>query len=242
MTKQTDGGDHEAWLARSRAEWEARAERWDDLAERNARAADRAADLDRTWAALRLRPGAHLLDAGCGAGQFAIAFAERGARVTAVDLSPELIRRAARHAEDRGAAIEWRVGDFTHLAEPLAVYHAIHARVSLQFAPDVPAALREFRRVLRPGGRLLASVPGALSPIYRASWQRFMPDEAPAVNYILPWELEWLLIEHGWTIHDGWGEFGPEFSGVENVLAPVAADLDRRLQQAAATTWTIVAG
>ncbi|HET7092913.1 MAG TPA: methyltransferase domain-containing protein, partial [Thermomicrobiales bacterium] len=149
----SDAARHAAWLARSRAEWDARAERWDDLSERNAAAEDRAVDLERTWAALRLRPGARLLDAGCGAGQFAIAFAERGVEVTAIDLSPAMIRRARRHARERGVAIDWRTGDFTHLDEPLAVFHAIHARVSLQFAPDVPAALREFRRVLRPGGR-----------------------------------------------------------------------------------------
>ncbi|HEX5499588.1 MAG TPA: hypothetical protein VFX03_10190, partial [Thermomicrobiales bacterium] len=62
-----------------------------------------------------------------------------------------------------------------------------------------------------------------------------------SVNYILPWELEWLLIEHGWRVLDGWGEFGPEFSGVANPFALHAADLDRRLQQAAATTWMMVA-
>ncbi|HEX5499072.1 MAG TPA: methyltransferase domain-containing protein, partial [Thermomicrobiales bacterium] len=114
-----DEASRAAWLARSRAEWDARAERWDDLSERNAAAEDRVADLERTWAALRLRPGARLLDAGCGAGQFAIAFAERGAQVAAIDLSPAMIRRAQTHARERDVAIDWRTGDFTHLDEPL---------------------------------------------------------------------------------------------------------------------------
>jgi 2-polyprenyl-3-methyl-5-hydroxy-6-metoxy-1,4-benzoquinol methylase len=241
---QIDAARHETervtWLARSRAAWDARAERWDRRAEANARAPDRETDLERTWEALRLRPGGRILDAGCGSGQFALAFAARGARVTGVDLSPEMIRRASEHAAARGMTIDWRTGDVTHLSDPFAVYDAIHARVLLQFVPDVPAALREFRRVLRPGGRLLASVPGALSPIYRASWMRHLPGGDPGNNYLLPWELEALLVEQGWRIVDGWGDWGEDLYGSANDGA-VLQTADRRLQQATATAWTTVA-
>lgn len=231
-----------AWLERSRTAWDARAGRWDARSEENARSRDREMDLDRAWQALRLRPGSSLLDAGCGSGQFAIAFAERGARVTGVDLSPEMIRRAREHAAACGVEVDWRVGDLTHLVDPFAVYDAIFARVSLQFVPDVPAALHEIRRVLKPGGRLLASVPGALSPIYRFSWQRHMPGGDPGNNYLLPWELESLLQHQGWRILDGWGEWGADFTGTANEAAAAPAATSRAVQQATATTWTIVAG
>ena len=232
--------DNARWLERSRVAWDARAERWDARAEANALAPDRAVELNRVSEALRLQPGARVLDAGCGSGQFAIALAERGMTVTGVDLSPAMIRRANAHAMERGVVIDWRTGDITQLADPLAVYDAIFARVLLQFVPDVVAALREFRRVLRPGGRLLASVPGALSPIYRASWLRHLPGGDPGNNYLLPWELEHLLQEGGWRILDGWGEWGDDLYGVsnENISMHHAS---RPLQQASATTWTVVA-
>lgn len=231
-----------AWLARVRAAWDNRADRWDAAAEADTGTADRAAEVERVVAALGLRPGDRVLDAGCGSGQWAIAFAARGLRVTAIDLSPELLRRGRERGERAGIAVEWRLGDATRLADPFAVFHAVHARVLLQFVPDVPAALREFRRVLRPGGRLLASVPGALSPIYRESWRRHLHEAPPAVNWLTPWELEHLVVSHGWALRDGWGSYGRDLTGESNPFDPGAlAGLDRRLQQAAATTWTTIA-
>jgi SAM-dependent methyltransferase len=188
-----------------------------------------------------LHAEARVLDAGCGSGQLALGLAAHGAQVTGVDLSPEMIRRARLHADARGLAVTWRIGPFDQLPEPLAVYDAILARVVLHFVPDVPAALREFRRVLRPGGRLLASVPGALSPIYQASWTRHLPGGDPGNNYLLPWELEDLLREQGWRVVDGWGEWGNDLYGAGNAVAAVAPHLDHRLQQATATTWTSIA-
>jgi SAM-dependent methyltransferase len=233
--------DHASWLERSRAAWDARAARWHARAEANALAADRGAELDRIWDALRLSREARLLDAGCASGQWAVAFAERGARVTGIDLSPEMIHRARALASARDLEIEWRTGDVTRLADPLAVFDAIHARALLQFVPDVPAALRELRRVLRPGGRLLASVPGALSPIYRASWMRHLPGGDPGINYLLPWELENLLLEYGWRVIDGWGEWGVDLHGTPNDAAVSLRRPERGLQQATATTWTTIA-
>ncbi len=233
--------DHASWLERSRAAWDARAERWNARAEANALAADRGAELDGIWDALRLSRDARLLDAGCGSGQWAIAFAERGARVTGIDLSPEMIRFARVQASARGLDIEWRTGDVTRLADPLAVFDAIHARALFQFVPDVPGALRELRRVLRPGGRLLASVPGVLSPIYRASWMRHLPGGDLGNNYLLPWELENLLLEYGWRVIDGWGEWGDDLYEVSNDTVTSLRGAQRSLQQATATTWTTIA-
>ena len=232
--------DREGWLDRARAAWDERAPGWDEMAEAHAAARDRPADLRRVAEALRLRPGATVLDAGCGTGQWEIAFAALGGRVTGVDVAPEMIDRARRHAAERGIDVTWREGDLSRLPEPGGVYDAVHARVSLQFVPDPAAALREFRRVLVPAGHLYASVPGALSPIYGNSWRRFL--EPVASNRIVPWELESLLTDLGWTVVDGWGGYGVILGGETNPFgAEQMADLDRRLQQAAATTWGFVA-
>ncbi len=233
--------DQAAWLERSRAAWDARAERWDLRAESNALAADRAVDLDRIWSALGLRSGARLLDAGCGSGQFAIAFAERGARVTAVDLSPEMVARARERAASRGVEIDWQVSDVSNLDAPDASRDAILARMVLPFVPDVPAALGSLRRVLKPGGRLLASVPGALSPIYESSWMRHRDGGDPGNNYLLPWELESLLAHAGWRVVDGWGEWGEDLYGTANAANLSTPGAPRAVQQATATTWTTIA-
>lgn len=234
--------DREHWLARVRETWNARALQWDEQAERDARSASRAHEIERLERTLALRPGARILDAGCGTGQYAIAFAERGYRVTAVDLAPEMIERARKRAAEHGVEVEWRVGDIGRLTDPFAIYDAIHARVVLHFVPDVPGTLREFRRVLMPGGRLFASVPGALSPIYRQAWRRFIDPTEVGTNLMTPWELEAVLETLGWRIIDGWGDFSQSLSGETNPFDPaVISQLDQRLQQAAATTWGVIA-
>ena len=233
--------DRAQWLARSQAAWDARAMRWHEKAEALAGSEDRIEDLERIWRALALEPGARLLDAGCGSGQFAIPFARRGAIVTGIDLSPEMIRLASERTQGTAPAIAWRVGDLEHLPDGDATYDAILARMVLPFVPDLRATLEAFRRVLRPGGRLLASVPGALSPIYRDSWQRHLPGGDPGNSYLLPWELETLLTRLGWTIRDGWGEWGTDLYATANALAGTPLELVA-VQQATATTWTTLAG
>jgi SAM-dependent methyltransferase len=228
------------WIRTARETWDARAASWDARSRENAQAVDRAGDLDRIWAGLALRPGAHLLDAGCGSGQFALALAARGARVIGIDLSPEMIRLARENAEHLALpeAVTWEVGAVDHLPLPAASVEAIHARMVLPFVPDVPAALREFRRVLRPDGRLLASTAGPLSPIYRESWRRHLPGET-GCNYLLPWEMERLAMASGWTPCGGWGEWGDDASGRGNAAAS-GAEGDLFLQQATATTWALI--
>lgn len=236
-----DDSQREKWLAHARARWDARAAAWDARSAENARGADREADLARIWEALALRPGDRLLDAGCGSGQFALALAARGAIVTAADLSPAMIRLAQGHAAARPELpIQWRVASLDALPLAADAVEAIHARMALPFVPDIPAALAEFARVLRPGGRLLVSTAGAFSPVYRDAWRRHLPGAEPGCNFVLPWELAALLGDGGWAPLDAWGEWGADRHGAPNAAA-VGAQADHHLQQATATTWTIIA-
>jgi SAM-dependent methyltransferase len=231
--------ERQLWLERSRAAWNERAAGWDTMSDE--RPDERRQELERVIAALDARAGTRLLDAGCGTGQWAIGLARAGCDVTGVDLAPEMLRRARANADRAGVAIEWREGDIGNLADPDASFDAVQCRCALQFSPVPAGVLREFRRVLRPGGRLFVAVPGALSPIYDGAWRRFV-DPATFNTRIVPWELEALLDHLGWRILDGWGWFGRGGNGIENTLsADEVRGLPRRLQQAAATAWVTIA-
>ncbi|MFM9107725.1 MAG: class I SAM-dependent methyltransferase [Chloroflexota bacterium] len=233
----------DAWLDRSRAAWDARAARWDAAAERHRRDPSRAADQERTIAALAIAPGDTLLDAGCGSGQWTIDLALRGFSVTALDLSPGVLdlARARASAED-APPVRWLAADLAATGLAAGTLDAVLCRAALHFVPEPAAALQEFARILRPGGRLLASVPGALSPIYRSSWERHLPGPAGEVNWITPWELEFLLAATGWAVVDGWGDYGGDIHGDPNpFIGDALAGLDLRLRQAAATTWCVIA-
>jgi len=230
-----------AWLEMVRTNWNDRATDWDRMAEAAFLSADRTADIARLAVDLDLHHGSKLFDAGCGTGQFAIAFAHLGCQVTAQDLSPVMIDRGRAHARDRNVEIDFRTGDISILPDTRDTFDAIHARVVLQFVPSVPAALREFRRVLRPGGRLFANVPGSLSPIYNRSWRRLTDPASMGANFMVPWELQTLLDQGGWSIVDQWGEYGQSLTGDGNSLGQFVQDGPLKLQQAAATTWGFIA-
>lgn len=107
--------------------------------------------------ALGLRPGEHLLDAGCGLGAPAILVArETGARVTGVTISEFELHAATGKAKESGLAgqVDFRLGDFSALPFPDATFDAVLAIESLQCAPDLGRALAELFRALRPGGRI----------------------------------------------------------------------------------------
>ncbi|WP_093575368.1 class I SAM-dependent methyltransferase [Amycolatopsis rubida] len=99
--------------------------------------------------------GQHVLDAACGPGLYAEELTARGARVTGFDLSPRMVELS----RERVPAGEFRVQD---LAEPLswlpdASVDQVLFALALEYVDDRVGALREFRRVLRPGGALVLS-------------------------------------------------------------------------------------
>ena len=96
--------------------------------------------------------GADVLDVGCGQGIDVTRYAQAGARVTGIDLTPRHVELARAHLEALGLNATIELGD----AEELPFHDASFDRVSsngvLHHTPDMPLALSEIRRVLRPGG------------------------------------------------------------------------------------------
>lgn len=106
--------------------------------------------------ACALKPGAAVLDAGCGTGALAEAIAQRDstARLTGVDLGEAFVR-AAQARVPRGV---FRVGDVTRLDDADATFDATLSLLVLQFVPDRARAVREMRRVTRAGGVVAAAM------------------------------------------------------------------------------------
>lgn len=114
--------------------------------------------------------GTQLLDVGCGSGYFARAMAERGASVTAFDLSPRMIE----HAKRGGGDIAYEVLDATMVGEHYAAasFDVVTACMALQDMPDVPAVLRGIARVMKPNGRCVASIEHPCTSTPYREWQR----------------------------------------------------------------------
>ena len=126
----------------------------------------RTVDNSAAYVAHRLTPGADVLDVGCGPGTITADLAARVApgRVLGIDPSPEVVAAAQAEAGAAGVAnLEVRVGDVYALDEADASFDVVHAHQVLQHLADPVAALREMRRVCRPGG-----VVAARDSIYRA--------------------------------------------------------------------------
>ena len=98
--------------------------------------------------------GQQSLDLACGTGDLAFAAAERGARVLALDLTPEMIARARERQDSSRRDVRWVVGDMTQLPVASETVDVVTTGYGLRNVPDLPAALVEAYRVLKPGGRL----------------------------------------------------------------------------------------
>ncbi|UCE89080.1 MAG: methyltransferase domain-containing protein [Pseudomonadota bacterium] len=102
-------------------------------------------------------PDTRVLDVACGRGTTARLLAEEfGAQVTGVDYSDLIVQNARRATRAAGleARVDFRTGDAEHLPCEDASIDVVLCECALCTFPDAPRALREFYRVLKPGGRL----------------------------------------------------------------------------------------
>ncbi|MGC4029226.1 MAG: malonyl-ACP O-methyltransferase BioC [Steroidobacteraceae bacterium] len=116
---------------------------------------------------------ARILDLGCGTGAGAAALKRRfpRARVVAADIAPAMVALARRRSRF-WRPIETVVADCHELPFPDACFDLVFTNLMLQWAEPLDAALEQIRRVLRPGGLLLASSfgPETLQEL-RAAWE-----------------------------------------------------------------------
>jgi demethylmenaquinone methyltransferase / 2-methoxy-6-polyprenyl-1,4-benzoquinol methylase len=135
--------------------------------------------LDRRWrrvaAQAVVRPGDSVLDACCGTGDLAIECSRAGGRVTGLDFSPRMLERARRKAP----GLEWVEGDLLSLPFPDDSFDAATVGFGVRNVDDLAGAISEFRRVLRPTGRLaileITRPRGLLAPFYRVWFDGVVP-------------------------------------------------------------------
>lgn len=103
----------------------------------------------------RIRPGESVLDVGTGTGVVAVTAARAGARVSALDLTPELLVEARENARIAGhPEITWQEGDAETLPYPDASFDVVVSQFGHMFAPRPEVVVAEMRRVLKPSGRV----------------------------------------------------------------------------------------
>ena len=102
----------------------------------------------------RIEAGQRVLDVGCGTGVVAVTAARRGAKVTGLDLTPELLARARENAELAEVDIDWHEGDVEQLPFADGTFDVVVSQFGHMFAPRPEVALAEMLRVLKPKGTI----------------------------------------------------------------------------------------
>jgi SAM-dependent methyltransferase len=124
--------------------WSVRTRDWADLIEPLFRPA-----YDRILGELEIQSGNALLDVGCGTGMAAQLASQRGATVSGLDAAESALEIARERTPDG----EFHAGDLENLPWPDNSFDIVTGFNAFQFAGDIVGALREAKRVAKPGGR-----------------------------------------------------------------------------------------
>jgi SAM-dependent methyltransferase len=134
--------------------------------------------------ACQIGPGMRVLDVGAGTGNASLPAAERGATVTASDLTPELLEAGRRRAEAAGLELEWAEADAENLPFDDGSFDVVISAIGAMFAPHHQDVADELVRVCRPGGTigLLSWTPeGMIGALFRTMGP-FAPPPPPGAQ------------------------------------------------------------
>lgn len=174
-------------------------------------------------AAARLAPGERVLDLATATGNVALAAARRGAVATGVDLTPRMLELARLRATSEGLEVTFVEGDIEDVPVAGGSFDVALSACGVWFAPRPEVAVRELRRVLRPGGRV--------------GLANFTPDGYPGrVNEIV---TRWLPLPLGLPEPNEWGRPDVARSRLEGPFTDIEcrkADLRYRFASASGAT------
>jgi SAM-dependent methyltransferase len=127
--------------------------------------------------------GKRLLDLGAGLGESSVYFALQGARVTTVDLSPQMVEMAVKLGKRYGVELEGIVSGAENFNLPSATYDLIYMANTIHHIHDRASLFEQMNRALKPGGKFFSYDPLAYNPainVYRRiANQVRTPDESP---------------------------------------------------------------
>jgi SAM-dependent methyltransferase len=138
----------------------------------------------RLVGACEIGPDMRVLDVGAGTGNASIPAAERGASVTASDLTPELLDAGRRRAQSEGVELEWAEADAENLPFDDGSFDVVMSAIGAMFAPHHRDVADELVRVCQPGGTigLLSWTPeGMIGALFRTMGP-FAPPPPPGAQ------------------------------------------------------------
>jgi len=140
-------------------------------------------DAEAFYRRLPIKPGAQLLDVGCGAGQLSLIAARAGARVTGCDIASNWLVQARRSAAAEGLSVVFEEGDAEALPYGNGTFDAVASLIGAIFAPRPERVAAELTRVCRPGGIIAMANwtgPGFVGQMFKTIAKHIAPSGMPS--------------------------------------------------------------
>jgi SAM-dependent methyltransferase len=173
--------------------------------------------------------GWHALDIATGAGHTAFAFAPYVARVTASDLTPEMLIVAEKLAMEKGLTnVDFKEADAEHLPFDEATFDLVTCRIAPHHFPDIVQFLRECARILKPGGVLAVVdniVPGDQDETVREFYRLLDAGTPPFHLFTADFQFHYPKFGVG----HGVGEFVELAMGTRQAISRIAHRIDNLL-------------
>ena len=112
-------------------------------------------ETDCAFQLFQVKPGMHILDVGCGTGNFSLKLAHKGANVVGIDISEKMLTIARKRAMQEEISIEFKKMDSQNLQFPDNCFDGVFSMVTIEFILDPGKLIAEMFRVCKKDGPVL---------------------------------------------------------------------------------------